>query len=475
MKLKYLLFLLIFFIALIGLYYSTARKTSSPNLILISIDTLRPDHMSMYGYNRKTTPNIDSFAQDSFVFTNAYTEIPFTRPSFASLMTGISPFTSGIITNGIGPSIDSNTPTLAQILKENGYTTIAYVSNRFIGPKLSNLNKGFDEFHLFDAYGLWKRDTQREKYNNFFNQAISTIKKNKNKKMFIWIHLMDPHYPFFPPPSSVCNFNSNYCETLTIKSEIGLLKDINQYFACQNTSLNNDTLDLSKTLYDGDIKQADQIVGNVVNTLKNTKLLNKSIVMIYGDHGEGFDHDYYFTHGGVLYNSAVRIPLIIRDSSTTGHEVKIAQVIRNIDILPTVLQLLHIRINKLSIDGVNLSTLIRSNIFNKITRQINNNQILPIYFINTTGTKFAIFDGRYKYIYSLNNSCLYNNELEELYDEKTDPEEKNNIIKQHKQLANSLKNQLFDFISKYGYPKKDNSTEWNMSEDIIKKLKELGY
>lgn len=209
-KYKRKLFLLLSFFFLLSVsffgYKYLVNTFSIPpnkqyNFILISIDTLRPDHMGVYGYNRNTTPNIDNFGKKAYIFTNAYTQIPQTYPSFSALMTGIDPINSGIYRNKNridvnDGKISPNTKTLAKIFHENNYFTAAFITSPTLDDNLTNLSSGFDEYNYYPV-DVDKPDAN--KYYDSLKKISPIIKSYQNKKFFLWIHLMDPHSPYFPP------------------------------------------------------------------------------------------------------------------------------------------------------------------------------------------------------------------------------------------------------------------------------------
>ena len=431
-------------------------KEKQLNVILISVDTLRADHMGVYGYSKNTTPNIDAWAKNAQVYKNVYTPIPFTYPSISSLMTGMHPFETKIFSNVTGPFISPEVPTLAKKFKSQGYTNIAYVTNRFIGPSLTNLKAGFDEFHFFDSFGLWKRQENRVTYENLIQQAAQTIKKNKNKKQFVWIHLMDPHLPYFPPQNTRCKFNQNYCEYLSGKTIEELSDEGNQFRGCGKQTIPMDKLELFQTLYDGDVATADFLVGKILNAVRSAGLDKKSIIIIYGDHGEGFDHNYNFHHGDVLYQSAVRIPLIIKAPNIGGKNI--STMLENRDFYSKILELAGLSERR-------FESFSFQNPFKK----------RYIYFSNKTATKFAVFDGRYKYIYSLKNACLFKNEAEELYDLGNDPSETTNLISHQKKRAEDLRHTLFTELAKYNLPASLEKPNIDNQENVLRDLKSIGY
>ena len=201
------------------------------NVILISVDTLRPDHMGIYGYKNNTTPNIDKWAKNATVFTNMRTVVPATLPSFVALMTGKNSFETkiynnyGIIFNGKlingGKPINANTQTLSEILKKDGYTTAAFLTNSALNPKLTNIGKGFDHFEFLEE-DPYAEKLDKNLYAKFIRRSIPWLEQNKNKKFFLWIHLIGAHAPYSPQIDITCKFDPSSCSEISHRG----MKDI---------------------------------------------------------------------------------------------------------------------------------------------------------------------------------------------------------------------------------------------------------
>ncbi|MDO8269573.1 MAG: sulfatase [Candidatus Levybacteria bacterium] len=448
------------------------------NVLMISIDALRADHVGIYGYNKNTTPNIDNFARNSYIFRNAYTMVPMTHPSLFTFMTGRTPFESRIISNtDIGPSY--NNKTLASILSEYGYDTSAFVANEAV------LSQGFNtfKFQLFKSYYIDEQgrelyiQNKESDYEAFMHRAIQSIGQNKNKPFFTWIHLMDNHAPYYPEEELRCKFNLKYCvETKKSSAELENLRA--EYQMCQAT-VPKERVELMKALYDGGISSADTIVGKILEELRIKGVDKKTIVIIYADHGEGFDHNYYFSHREVLYNSAIQIPLIIKDPRKVISK-RIDREVQNADVLPSILDLLNIPYERNSYTGRSFA----SSFYPFPVSLVPGKQDKFHYFVNSSWTKFAISNGRYKYIYSLPQSCLNNNQIEELYDIKEDRNESHNLLGKNAILAKELKQALLKYLARYNLPpsinepsKSLNSTPKSNTEDSIRleEMKSMGY
>ncbi len=431
--------LLLIIIIFIGLQSFQLFQKKNLNIILISVDTLRADHMGVYGYSKNTTPNLDNFAKKAKTFTNLRTVVPMTWPSFTALFTGIEPFNTRISTNG-NTNINPTTITLMSLLKNKGYSTTAFTSN------VANLNDQFKEFNFYNNKSFYNDENGVERYRintangsrKIVTDASSWLEKNSNKKFFLWVHLMDPHAPYFPSKNFKCKFGDKLCNKLISKpvEQIDIMRA--EYQMCQQ-NVPAKRIEEMKTLYDGGIAEADYYIGKLLDKIKSLGLDKNSIIVFYSDHGEGFDHNYYFNHRHVLYDSAVKIPLLIFNPlNPSGSKSNV--MIQNTDIMPTLLNLVGINTDMLNIDGKNFGT----------GRNYS-------YFVNNNWTKYAITDGKYKYIYSLPTSCLLNNQLEELYDLKKDPSELNNIYSKNTEITAKLRQKLLLYLSKYNLPPLVNS------------------
>lgn len=391
-------------VSIIGIfsYVYLNRTCEDCNVILISIDTLRSDHMSVYGYSRRTTPTIDSLSRKSLVFTDFRTHVPATYPSFVSLMTGTSPFDTGIFNNSYvqevsnpagGKAVPGNYKTLAEVLKSRGYVTKAYMTNFQLQKDLTNISNGFDSYEYINTYK--KPDEARKPYGAFINQSLNWIDKNKKNKFFLWVHLMDPHPPYVLLSDGYeCLFATpEQCKTIRSQGLEKLEALRKKLEGCPADKATQEEINLFESLYDGSIYQADQYVNSILNSVLKNKLGNKTMVIIYGDHGEGFDHDFNFAHGHALYDSSLRIPIIIRHPHIQNN-ITIDSFGTNSNLFDLILYFLNAKnITKNKID---------SQLFSKVD---------PIFYATNTGmTKLSIINSDYKYIYSMLGTCIYNSE-----------------------------------------------------------------
>lgn len=457
---------------------SLDQKAKNANVIIVSVDALRANHMGVYGYKKDTTPNIDLWSKDTFIFDNAMTAIPITYPSFASLFTGLPPVNTRIIENSTRHIIGDNTQTLASIFKRNGFTNVAYLTsdvlNKDINKGITNLAKDFDIYESFP----YKNDqvNNYRHYEEFISKAFSWLRTNKDKRFFMWLHLMNTHPPYFPPKNYRCVFNQKYCKEIDNSNEQELIDDEKKYRGCRKQAVPEDRVEIHETLYDGEIAYMDNLFGQFIDVLKKIGIDKNTVVVFLADHGEGFDHNYNFLHGRVLYNSSVRIPLIIKIPWINPQGTRIPKLIDNSDIMPTLIDLLKLRIDYLVTDGNSFGDVFK-NKFNRFFLKTNETKQF-VYLVSQNMDKYAVTDGKYIYIYSLPGSCGTNDQtMEEVYNLSTDPGEKNNLVLQNLPENKELKEMLMSFLSRYNLPQTPLKIEDTDSQNNpqLEKLKSLGY
>ena len=281
-------------------------KGSRPGVFLITIDTLRADHVHCYGYEQIRTPALDLLAEQGIRFTQAFTPSPITNSSHTSIMTGLLPSSHGV--SDFGVPLAAKYPTLAELLSKGGYTTAAFIGAVILDSK--NLAPGLDRgFEFYDNFpkvtttkSRWGRLERRGM--EVEERAESWLNTHSAGSHFVWLHFYDPHDPYEPPPP--------YSE---------IYKD---------------------RLYDGEIAYADSALGLFLTYLKKQGWYEGAMIVVVGDHGEGLGEHHEDTHGIFLYDSTTHVPLIVKlpNGREAGRTVE-AQV-RTTDIMPTILSLLGI-------------------------------------------------------------------------------------------------------------------------------------
>jgi arylsulfatase A-like enzyme/Flp pilus assembly protein TadD len=294
-----------------------AAKPSQLDIFLITIDTLRADHVHCYGYDRVETPAIDGLAKDGIRFSQAFTPSPITNTSHTTILTGLLPTHHGV-TDFAVPLAASHL-TLAEMLKKKGYHSGAFIGAVILDSKTlaPGLDRGFDFYDNFpehtESKARWGRVERRGMV--VVKDAETWLSAHPAGPHFIWVHLYDPHDPYEPPPP----FSETY-------------KD---------------------HLYDGEISYADAALANFLTYIKRQGLYENAVVIVVGDHGEGLGEHHEDTHGIFLYDSTTHVPLIVKLPGKADAGKVIDAQVRTMDIVPTALDLLHAPIPT-GLDGASL-------------------------------------------------------------------------------------------------------------------------
>jgi choline-sulfatase len=295
-------------------------KVSRPGVFLITIDTLRADHVHCYGYDRIRTPALDLLSKQGIRFTQAFTPSPITNSSHTSIMTGLLPSSHGV--SDFGVPLAATHPTLAELLMKRSYRTAAFIGAVILDSKslAPGLDRGFEFYDNFPEHtttkSRWGRLERRGM--EVEQRAESWLNAHPAGSHFVWVHFYDPHDPYEPPPP--------YSD---------IYKD---------------------RLYDGEIAYADSALGHFLAYLKKQGWYDGALIVVVGDHGEGLGEHHEDTHGIFLYDSTTHVPLLVKlpNSREAGKEVE-AQV-RTTDIMPTILELLGLPVPE-KLDGESLKPL----------------------------------------------------------------------------------------------------------------------
>lgn len=308
-------------------------RSSGPNVILITIDTLRADHLSCYGYQRKTSSNIDEIAKRGVLFTRAIAVSSWTPPSMAAIATSNYPHIFGDFRKWGSNRDISLMPTLQQVLKKEGYHTIFLSSKPHIG-----LIRGFK--HGFDVFNAHIEDGD----DKISQSAISWLKKNKDRRFFLWIHYFGPHGNYNPPPP----YNKLFLNDDLYKGDehipVGMRKSWGWHIIPAEISERNITdVDYYIAQYDGEIAFTDNQIGMLLEEIKKLDLDKNMVIIITADHGESLgEHGHYFIHEWNLYDILINVPLIIVGDGIIPQGKVIKEMISMIDLAPTILDILGI-------------------------------------------------------------------------------------------------------------------------------------
>ena len=401
----------------------SARK-AKPNVILITIDTVRADHVGCYGATGIQTPTLDSLARDGIVFERAISQVPLTWPSHAAILTGTYPFQNGV-QDFTGQPLDPKFRTVAEAFKRSDYATGAVVS-AFVLDRGWGLARGFDFYDdAFSAETFQQKDIGLvdRKAGESVNHALNWLKKTARKPFFLWLHLYDPHSPYDPPEPYRTQYRSHP--------------------------------------YDGEIAYADHELGRLVSWLKRSQLYDRSLIVLLSDHGESLGDHGENEHGFFVYNATIHVPLIVKPPAGSGfRSSRVPRPVETIDIAPTLLQSAGIK--------------------DVIEKQFQSHGLLAS---GTENDQAAYSETFYPFssfgwspLHALETSRYHyiDAPIPELYDVTSDPEEKNNVAAQQTATVAVLKDKLQLRLRNNPF-KPDVDRTSQLSPDAVEKLRALGY
>jgi arylsulfatase A-like enzyme len=420
------------------------NKLIDPNIILITIDALRADHLGVYWYPYQTSPHIDDFAKKSSIFEQAYCTIPKTSASIASLMTGLHPLVHKTKPNR--GELNEKYITLAEALKLKGYFNFAILDN-------ANLSQGFKFHQGFDYYkGVWNEiEDKKDSTPYITNTILDFLGTNKKAPFFLWAHYIEPHAPYMPP--------NQYVEE---RPKGRIINEIKQKVVVGiGEQLRDDSSEGHfLALYDGAVKYIDDEFGKIINLIFQKGYEKNTIIIISSDHGEELgEYNLFFDHGPLTSNSSTRIPLIVYMPGQKNR--RIMYPVSLMDIYPTILSQVGLSV-PYEIQGENLFE----------------NDSQRLLFISAVNNNWAVV---YKNLHLVNiNSPLpeiLGLEHRYLFDIYKDPYEKENIVSQYITMQNFMEKKYWEFheeSTKRSGPNV-NIKEPSLSEKELKNLKSLGY
>ena len=373
---------------------SSSKPSSADGpIVLISIDTLRADHLPAYGYEGVRTPAIGAFASTATVFERAYSHAPQTLPAHASLLTGALPYETGVRDN-IGFTLKADAWTLARALKERGWATGGFVSS-FVLRAATKIDQGFDTYDAEmpvaaseTAFGDVQRDGSAT-----LTAALAWFDLRPNDRVFLFLHLYEPHTPYTPP----------------------------QRFA-------------SYAPYDGEIAYADEIVGRLIDRLRAAGLFDRATIVLLSDHGEGLGDHGEAEHGTFLYDATVRVPLIVKLPGQREAR-RVAAPVQQIDVAPTLLAVAGAQ-PPAALHGRNLVPAIAGS-GTVPQAAIYAEAMLPRYHFGWSEL-YSLTDDRYRYIRA---------PRDELYDLQTDRGERSSIAAARPQVRDAMRGALARLIA----------------------------
>lgn len=412
-----------------GLFKKGLGTFPEMNVLLFTLDTTRADHLGCYGYPNIRTPNIDGLAAEGVLFRNATAQAPLTLVSHSSIFTGTYPFVHGVRDNG-GFYLGPEKITLAELLKQKGWATSAFVG-AFVLDSRWGLNQGFDHYYDNFDFAKYKRiglDSVQREGGEVVKAFFDWFKTNGDRRFFSWIHFFDPHTPHMPPEP--------------YKSE----------YSGQPWGL-----------YDGEIAYVDSLIGKVLKSLREKGILDKTIIVVAADHGESLGEHGESSHAFFVYDATVSVPLILKLPDSNSKAKIIDVQVENVDIMPTLLDLLGIAVPK-EVQGRSLAPLLAGSRAGD-DRMAYSESYYPRYHYGWSELK-SLRTASYQYIQA---------PRPELYDLVRDPMEMTNIFEQNSSLAERFIQEMKRIQERSPNQGDASKAPQQLDNDTMEKLKALGY
>jgi arylsulfatase A-like enzyme len=406
-----------------GFLYAQNEVSQKPNIIMISIDTLRPDHTGAYGYSRNTSPFLDELAKDMTVFKNCYAHASWTPPSVASLFTSLYPTQHGSLGKDRIVLMDENI-TAAEILRDSGYNTAAFSSSPFIHPDFG-FGQGFKYFGFDETENANALNKQIDKW------LKNHSKHSESKPLFLYVMYFDPHYPYVAPDNYNKKFNKAPDGSPLWKKErvtkLDTLFDI-------DVGVGRDTYEYLKSSYDSEISYTDDALKKLIKSLKESGIYNsnKDILVLTSDHGEEFIEHSAYGHGSTLYEEVLKVLCMIKAPGIVSKK-SIDSPVSQIDILPTIFEIAGVPVPD-KIEGKSLFPLLKGDTQGHERLVYATSQTL----LDDKQSLRSIRKGRYKFILRTNPDRA------ELYDLSLDPEELLDLAPQRSDLVLEMTNAMLE-------------------------------
>lgn len=304
-----------------------AAAADHPNILLIAIDTLRADHLGFLGHERSVSPNLDHLAADSLVWERAVAAAPWTTPSFASLWTGRHPAELGFEREPI--RLPPEIPTLGEELSRRGYTTVGVISHFFLGNKFG-FHRGFDFWNQEAAGGHAKISSNQ--VTDLALECLGNLAR-RPAPFFLFVHYFDPHYDYLAHEEFP--FYEGYEGKITSRGDnFEVLRKM-----ARAKELTAEDLQYLRDLYDSEIAFTDAAIGRLLTALRSHRLYQDTLIVFVADHGEMFAErtGRWIGHTQFLYDSLIRVPLVIKLPGAEAPKGRIHQPVSLVDILPTLL------------------------------------------------------------------------------------------------------------------------------------------
>jgi arylsulfatase A-like enzyme/tetratricopeptide (TPR) repeat protein len=399
-------------------YWSVPQR----NVILVTFDTTRADHLGVYGYQQGLTATFDEFAKSGVIFDRAYAPTPITLPSHATMLTGLYPPEHGLRVNGEG-CLAENVPLLSEILKRQGYDTAAFIA-AFVLDSSFGLARGFDKYDDDLSKAMWatKTNDPRRTGNDIMDSAINWLRQRTGKPFFCWVHFYDAHGPY---DARVTEFGNRF----------------------------------EANPYDAGIAAEIQAFNRLASFINERKIEKNTLVIAAADHGEGLDEHMENEHSMLVYNTTLHVPLIFVGRGVCKPGVRVAQPVSLVDIMPTVLDILRIPIPA-KVSGRSLRQALQGRVLS--SRPCYAEAETP-FAVNRWCPLKAVISDQWKFIQT---------NKPELYNLQEDPGELNNVADSNAEISVEMRNTLELMFHSF---EQSLATKVKLTERGKPSLEALGY
>jgi arylsulfatase A-like enzyme len=430
----------------------------SPNVILISLDTLRADHLGVYGYERPTSPFLDSLAEEGALFENVYAQSSWTLPSHLSMLFSLNSASHQVYFND--QKIDRSLPSLASFLRNQGYVTLGFTGGGYVSS-IYGFAKGFDWYD--EPVGGRKAPLGQDEAERLYEFTSDWLANNRDKPFFLFLHTFQIHGPYACPEP----WNTMFLEEGAAWDQIALRRFLDQNgedYAFSPAERSNIV-----GLYDGEIRYTDDmLLKPLAQRLKELGIYDNTMIIVTSDHGEEFNDHGGWLHGRTVYDELIRVPLLIKFPRSSYRGQRIPAKTRLIDILPTVLESLQIPYDRDAVEGRSLIEFLggresEDRIFISDLAHKNVPEPCPALIAsNKNGLKFII------------EKSKEGIKTVETFDLSRDPNEKNDISVR----AQKLREEVVRFLDEYYLERSKlvrSQERIRMDKELEEKLKALGY
>jgi arylsulfatase len=430
-----------------------AQPAGRPNIVLLLVDALRPDHMSVYGYDRPTTPTMGRLAARGVLFARAVSPSNKTRTTMPSLWTGLYPSRHGMFT--LRDRLPARHTTAAERLREAGYRTAAFCPNPNLDRSVGHA-QGWDRY---DDRGLrperfegppWQRYETAAKIHE---RVLQWIDRDPDRPFLAWLHYRDVHGPYVPPPPYDTLFTSGSPRSLTPEERAGRNKYLN---------LENDGNDLNTYIdrYDGEIRYTDERISEFLEALEARGLAGRTVLILTADHGEAFLDHGLWNHGDTLHEEQIHVPLIIAGPGVAPRVE--GQVVSTLDIFATMLDLAGLPIPRN--DGASLVPILAGG-----APRGGSGRAFAEGISREENRQWAVREGDWKLVLDDQAGKL------ELFNLAADPGERRDRLAEEPEVTERLLAELEAFVERVGGDLLPRAEEAEVDEELMRRLESLGY